>query len=553
MVKFALYLLVLVILAYGSQKLGFSGLHFLFLVAILGSVACMVLWPLFRQIFEATASVLPTKSNREQHAEPHDINDERVQQVLTKEQSRVSTVREEPASAVRKDIVPELVSVSEGDPDASFDSLREHFARNAVYAFRPYPPHREKHGRSKVGGLPSLPKNVPWPKAPGAAGHVKAGLPLHFLAQIDLADLPWRPEGIPETGLLLFFGRFDESLTWAEPDVAPQNDMQVLYDAEYSGTATAFPKNLPPIKDGNYHFDLLFGLPGDEKTRVFPEWPLNFAKVETMPESAALPFASPEGYDSAHKHHLTAQLTAAFATMETDNADICEFHLFQPRTEEERAEGKPLVLRPHSETGFPFAPRGMSLICRILRNRHGAKLEETGFETCFEDWQMQAETLKESKFEQRMVNAFIEDLNDFLEQAADKRYSAYLKADIERALHRLVTETGGSPNLSKLVPEAVYAAASDRHPVFLKDENGIKCPEFPGARSGNCYHQMFGHLSSVQFNLPHDSAEQLLLQLFNDWGAEMSIRDGGEFDFMIEESDLHDHEFDRVKAACGGH
>lgn len=553
MVKFALYLLVLVIFAYGSQKIGFSGLYFLTLVVILGSVACMVLWPLFRQIFEVTASSLPTKANREQHAEPHDINDERVQQVLTKEQSRPIVAPPAPDATVEKKTVPDPASVAEVDADAPFDSLRERFARDAVYAFRPYPPHREKHGRSKVGGMPDLPKNVPWPKAPGVADHVKAGLPLHFLAQIDLADLPWRPEEFPEKGMLLFFGRFDESLSWAAPDVAPQNDMRVLFDPEYAGEPTAFPKNLPPIKDGNYHFDLLFGLPGDEKSRAFPEWPLKFAKVETMPESIALPFAAPDGYDAAHKHHLTEQLKSAFGTLETGNVDIREFHLFQPRTEEERAEGKALVLRPHSETGFPFAPKGMELICRILRNRHATKLEETGFDACFEDWQLQAETLKDAKFEQRMVNAFIEDLNDFLEQAADKRYSSYLKADIERALHRLVTEAGGSAKLAKLIPEAVYTAASERHPVFLKDDNGVKCPEYPGARSGNCYHQMFGHLSSVQFNLPHDSAEQLLLQLFSDWGAEMSIRDGGEFDFMIEESDLFEQEFDKVKAACGGH
>ena len=563
MVKFALYLLVLVIFAYGSKKLGFPKAYFLFLVAILGSVAGMVLLPLFKPVLASLWSLLPLKSNRKQNAEPQDINDGRFQQVLIKETRKLPEETERPENetepaAERKDVL-ELKRERSTEPkinletDDTFESLRSRFARPAVYAFRPYPPHREKHGRSKVGGLPDLPNSLPWPKAPGHGDQIKADLPLHFLAQIDLADLPWRPEGIPDTGMLFFFGRFDGSLSWSEPGVASANDIRVLYDADYAGAPTAFPKNLPSLRDGNYHFDLLFGLPGDEKSRVFPEWPLKFAKVETMPATEGLPFEAPEGYREAHTRHLTDQLLSAFGTMAAENARNREFHLFAPWTEEDKAEGKPLVVRPQDETGFPFAPRGIGLICRILRNRHAAKLEETGFEACFEDWQLQADRSHETAIEQRAIDAFIEDLNDFLAQAADKRYSNYLKSDIERAMHRLVTEAGSDPDLAKHIPELVYVAAADRHPVFLKDEDGVQCPEFPGARSGNCYHQMFGHLSSVQFKVAHDSPEHLLLQLFSDWGAEMTIGDGGEFDFMINESDLGEQEFDNVSAAHCAH
>lgn len=555
MVKFALYILVLVIFAYGSLKLGLPKLHFVFLVAILGSVAGMVMWPLFRPVFSSIGSLLPTSANRNQDAEPQDINEGRFQKVLTKEVKKAPEPRVEPkpkpetATVSKEEVAPELPSGPTPGADSSFEALRADFARSAVYAFRPYPPHRTQNGRSKIGGLPDLPKGVSWPTAPGHGDQIKADLPLHFLAQIDLADLPWRPKDIPDAGMLLFFGRFDESLSWAEADVAPENDIRVIFDPDYTGTETPFPKSLPPLRDGNYHFDLLFGLPGDEKTRTFPEWPLAFVTAETMPQSSALPFDAPEGYDAAHKHLLTEQLKAAFGTLETDNVEHREFHLFQPRTEQERAEGKPIVVRPHSETGFPFAPRGIALICRILRNRHAAKLEETSFDTCFEDWQGQAEGSNANSIDQRMVNAFIEDLNDFLARAADKNYGTYLKSDIERALHRLVTEAGANPDLAKHLPEALYVAAADRHPVFLKDASNVKCPDYPRARSSNTYHQLFGHPSSAQLNLSPNGPDQLLFQLFSDWGAEMSMGDGGEFHFMINESDLNAQAFENVSAA----
>ncbi|WP_420557086.1 DUF1963 domain-containing protein [Roseovarius sp.] len=51
--------------------------------------------------------------------------------------------------------------------------------------------------RSFVGGYPRLPVGMSWP--------VDGGVELMFLAQIDLADLPWRPEGWPSGGTLYLF------------------------------------------------------------------------------------------------------------------------------------------------------------------------------------------------------------------------------------------------------------------------------------------------------------------------------------------------------------
>lgn len=55
----------------------------------------------------------------------------------------------------------------------------------------------KKPGKSKLGGSPNLPENIPWPVNP-------KGKELDFLAQIHCADLP-KGMGLPETGTLFFF------------------------------------------------------------------------------------------------------------------------------------------------------------------------------------------------------------------------------------------------------------------------------------------------------------------------------------------------------------
>ena len=575
MVKFAAVILVLAVLSFVSKRMGLPNLHFAFLMAILGSVAAMVLWPLFRSLAGALVSTFQPRPTLANGGEIPEVNRDRIEQVLVKQPLKAAeippapaeqdqpaepdsdpSVSEEDVKAFQEDADNEQTESLPAEPDGDilqlFEELREQYAREAVYAFRAYPPHREPHGRSKVGGIPDLPEALQWPRAPGHANHVKADLPLHFLAQIDVADLPWRPDGFPDAGMLLFFGRFDDALQWGKPDVDPENDIRVLFDPDYSGVPTAPPKNLPPLGQGNFQFDLLYGLPGDEKTRAFPEWPLKFAKVETMPEAGALPTAAPQGYDTAHGHHLVEQLRDVFGALETKNAAECDFQLFQQRTAQERLDGKPIALRPHSETGFPFAPRGISLVCRILRNRHAEKLEETMFNQCFEDWQFQADAAEDEHVEQQMADAFIEDLNDFLQKAADKRYGTYLKSDLERAMYRLVTEAGANPSLANRLPDDIYTAASGRHPVFLKDANGVKAAEFPGARANHCYHQLFGHLSSLGLDLPLDGEEQVLFQLFSDRGAELAIGDTGELDFVMRDEDAAKGVFDKVTGAHVG-
>ena len=80
------------------------------------------------------------------------------------------------------------------------DTDHEQVLTRKALAWTPSLPHEDM--KTYWGGYPTWPVDVPWPTR-------KTGQAV-FLAQFDLADLPWRPEGWPETGTLYLF---DDPLT----------------------------------------------------------------------------------------------------------------------------------------------------------------------------------------------------------------------------------------------------------------------------------------------------------------------------------------------------
>ncbi len=75
---------------------------------------------------------------------------------------------------------------------------------------------------TQIGGLPQLAPDITWPK------HRETGLPLHFLAQINLAEVPTTPDTtmLPRTGTLWFFVDLTDD---SDGDTAEQ---RVLYHSE---------------------------------------------------------------------------------------------------------------------------------------------------------------------------------------------------------------------------------------------------------------------------------------------------------------------------------
>lgn len=104
----------------------------------------------------------------------------------------------------------------------------------------------EKGSLTKIGGRPTLPPDIAWPR------HGQFGTPLHFLAQIDLSALPPTPlndapnaPALPRSGLLFFFADMVEEMLWGE-DGGPFATTRVIF-ANQAGSERSPPEDTPEI------------------------------------------------------------------------------------------------------------------------------------------------------------------------------------------------------------------------------------------------------------------------------------------------------------------
>ena len=158
----------------------------------------------------------------------------------------------------------------------SFDEVFRRYRRDAVLLHQPYPPHAGRRTNSKFGGLPNLPAQYEWPRTPN-------GTPLHFLAQIDCADIGFRTP-LPERGVLFFFGRDDIEQNWRNDD--PAQNCRVLYALDaFVGTAPReVPADLEPIR-GPYPTDVWreVQLEHESGPNVHVEWPIEPLPIDSWP------------------------------------------------------------------------------------------------------------------------------------------------------------------------------------------------------------------------------------------------------------------------------
>jgi uncharacterized protein YwqG len=99
---------------------------------------------------------------------------------------------------------------------------------------------------SKLGGRPTLPPETEWPR------QRESGAPLHFLAQIDLSQLPPTPLGgsslpltLPKGGLLFFFADMVEEMLWGD-NGGPFATTRVVFTNQ-SGPERSPPDDTPEI------------------------------------------------------------------------------------------------------------------------------------------------------------------------------------------------------------------------------------------------------------------------------------------------------------------
>jgi uncharacterized protein YwqG len=255
-------------------------------------------------------------------------------------------------------------------PEDAVNALMDRFARPCIRIYRPFPPPRVRSGRSKFGGLPNLPPDLQWPNGRSHHRTTPKRTPLHFMAQIDLSELPRCDSDLPESGMLYFFANSYDEVAW---DHLPNDFRRVLYAPQVAADqAVRQPPEDMPVIDGahpDYHPYINFGTayprghfighrPDDPLTRkVFYEWPVEFVVTDSYPPTDAM-LATRDW----------AQLVADFrARSETDPAfgdqygrgDMLQVELqtiYQEGSRDRMADAfyKAIGMRP---TGYESAPQ----------------------------------------------------------------------------------------------------------------------------------------------------------------------------------------------------
>ncbi len=449
-----------------------------------------------------------------------------------------------------------------------FGEIVSRFGEPALALVRPYPPPIEVSPRSRFGGLPDLPADCPWPRTVSDEDHSSANVPLHFLAQIDLGEMPWLPEAMPKAGTLLFFARVDEEMLWGGDEdprdegravYDPRNDVQVIYDPESAGVPTEPPHDMRPIMDGYCEFDREYTLDGEQQRTIYPSWPLRGYAITSVPSAGAfrrgeIPLGGAVPYQEEYRKFRARQVTAAtgipplgperpeppidFDTVKMDGVDVT-------------------IVRPEQSLDYPWVALTMALTIRAILKNPANRFPE--------QWQEQTRAMlaaveamePAARPSGDEAAAFIAWLNALpttssdSDQARTRHWHAAFLRILPRVCRELAIRAGSDPVLAAALPPEVFEyQAEDHAPVYAERTR----KEADGSPRLNIeIHQMFGYLPSTQAPQPVGHENICLLQLRSDYGTGLMLCDVGEAEFWIKPDDLKALAFDKVWGfTCGG-
>ena len=436
-----------------------------------------------------------------------------------------------PIGAASADSEPAIVAkVPQPDEKpGGFEELQRKHAQPALALLRPYPPDRSISVRSHVGGLPSLPAMVPWPRAIDDRGCIPAGAPLHFLGQVDLAEQLWVPNDFPLKGTVLFFGALPDGYFWDTP-----NDARVIYDPTSSGVETQPPVDLGTINGGYGDYQAQFGDDDWLRCRIFPKWPLVGSRIRTMPELGAFAvnaFHDPSfaGYYEAQNDHRASEIAGVLGTS----------------LDEIASRPIPTIAEVLGSPGFPWTPRYIALWARWML-LHGFKSTyEVGLHRAVLQWREWADSASSAPLGKAKADEFAAFLT---EQRLDL-------AEIDpsgRILQQLVSEAGSDPMLAASLPGALYDLAAEGHRPVNPRRSGTGTRKDGKIDWVVRHHQMGGYVPSTQKPKAIDFDRICLMQFQSDPGVKMILCDMGEADFWIRPADLERGDFHDVRAFTQG-
>jgi hypothetical protein len=389
----------------------------------------------------------------------------------------------------------------------SLASVRIQHASPAIALFRPFPPTPSGfQRRSHFGGLPDLPAGCEWPR------HELLG-PLHFLAQVDFAELTHNIADLPQEGTLLFFASLSNAKIKPPPII--------IFDPDSTGRQAEMPEFRQSVSDGRG----LLRLPGDEMHAEFvlPYWPIGTGLIETLPAPATLHADAclrPEyaGYCRAHDSFRQEQFAITAAPLKVDSRHWGH---------EQRSWRKGLFAA--HVTRYPWTWRGLLYVAEGI-NRSFAHPEIAGSAAKWmagsrnHDLDSPVPSTVGEQFVQLVDAAREEEERIYMRNEKAGRLDAVGGSNV-RAIERLMLDAAAHPAIAASLPRDLLATLAESHVAYP---------------SG----QILGHLSSV-YPVPDPNEDEVcLLQLFHH---PMLPVGADELRFVLPRQALRERAWDQVK------
>jgi hypothetical protein len=415
------------------------------------------------------------------------------------------------------------------------DALFRRYRRDAVLLHRPWPPHAGPPTSSHFGGLPRLPETHAWPRT-------SHGTPLHFMAQIDCADIPFRT-ALPERGVLFFFGRDNVHGAWHGQQPASET-CRVLYalDASARTPPRQPPADLPPILHP----------PGG--LNVHSAWPVVPLRFDSFPNDDALPLAGER--DPRAWRRLLERFAPGTSKAPEIGAAVGEAYAAQLNARRAAAlvaatgaqpPRKPWHGREAAEGGaaiFGFAALGPQsfpqhwvyvhhLARAVLDPRRAYAISEEQQRERIAEAARWLDRSREGPLDRPVAEDDRQALRTWLAGLDDRPQLVYWSAV------GTISAWAGDAALAALIPDHVYAACV---PLFYGyDEEHLQ------------FAQMLGHSNSPHVTRLVDDPTICLLSLDTDGALGWYVGEGGQCTFWITPGDLARRDFSKVDGVLDGY
>ncbi|WP_146038103.1 DUF1963 domain-containing protein [Tabrizicola aquatica] len=434
--------------------------------------------------------------------------------------------------------------------------------QDTILLNRVWPPGAAAPGNSWLGGLPCLPPDMDWPR------HRETGLPLHFLAQVDCADLPTLggTSPLPRDGLLLFFSDLDE-------ERLSENDAVVYVPkSRQSVPPRALPDALPEIDHSGGKPSIYTDEPGK---RHYPKWPVVPVVVKTWGGETE---ADPKTFNIDYLEQSHAAQEASIAAVMPPQATSSRMGDLFPRRQRKDAFGKTIVTAdgkaiPYTvfdaqalPPGFPFCGAGArAFVARLqMQAEKQARRAASSRSMITAKWNDTEEKRARKRAEAEKEEAGAKSLADLAGQAqkalGDPPALAPISAETSgRLLQWLTGLPDTAPDQCRAVQQAVSAATLDLARAAVTDPGLLRALPpvvfemhatslVPSPRHSQ--HLMLGPAQRKTNSTAGQGVR--LLCLDSDYGPGMMFCDCGVLEYWIDPKDLAARRFDRAVAQTAG-